>query len=109
MIGVIFDYSGDKVEVRVTGNQVLFRTNQTGSQFTTIEGLKLDYKGVCREHPDLEKKENWKGEAIKRFKEKIKSYDTEEQKINYIINDLKKFGYIPCFIQKAGHRIKKIS
>ena len=108
MIGVIFDFSGDKVEVRVTGNQVLFRTNQTGNQFATIDNLRLDKSGVIKEHPDLENNKNWREESIKRFNDKIKSYKIEEQKINYIINDLKKFGYIPLFIQKQGFRPKKI-
>ncbi len=108
MIGVIFDFAGKMVEVRVESNNVLFRTIEFGGALAPIENLRLDYNGVCKEHPDLKDNDNWKKEAIKRFKDKIKSYNTEEEKINYIINDLKKFGYVPTIIQKKGFRPKKL-
>lgn len=104
MIGIIFQFGGEPVEVRVEGTNVLFRTGQFGGAFAPIDGLKLDYNGVCREFPDLELKSDWREEAIKRFKDKMKGMNTEEDRINYIKDDLKKFGYIPLFYQKQGHR-----
>ena len=95
------------VEIRVNSNNVLFRS---GVQpiWTTIEGLYLSYDGVCKQFPDLEGQVNWKAQAIERFKDKIASYKTDEERIEYIIEDLKKYGYIPKHYQKGGHRIKRI-
>lgn len=108
MIGVIFDFGGEGVEVRVRGTQVTFRTNQYGGQFAPIEGLRLDKTGVLREFRDLEGRDDWREEAIKRFKEKIKNMQTEDERIDYIMQDLKKFGYIPLYYQKEGFRVRKL-
>jgi len=108
MIGIIFEFATEMMEVRVDSNSVLFRTREFGSQFGTIDNLKLDYAGVCREFPDLENNENWKEEAINRFKEKIKSCETEKEIVKYLIKDLAKVGYIPRYIQEKAYRPKKI-
>lgn len=108
MIGIIFQYMGEHVEVRVHQSNVLFRTKQI-QQFIPIEGLKLDKKGVIREFPDLKDDGEWKKKAIKRFKEKVKSMDTENEQIQYIMEDLKKYGYKPMFLQKQGRRPIKLS
>lgn len=108
MIGVIFEYINEKVEVRVDGANVYFRTSQF-PQFTTIDGLKLDKNGVLKEFPDLKGKDNWKEEAVKRFKEKIIKMKTEKERIKYIIEDLTKFGYKPLFLQEKGFRPVKLT
>ena len=108
MIGVVFEFLGSPVEVRLEGYNCLFRTTQYGGAFAPIEGLRLDKKGVEKEFPDLKDKENWREEAIKRFKEKLKTMETEEQRIDYIIDDLKKYGYIPRYKQKQGSRTVKL-
>lgn len=107
-IGVIFDFGGEIIEVRIEGNTCFFRNKQFGGMFSPLEGLKLDYRGVCREFPDLETKDNWREEAIKRFKDKIKNMKTEKERMEYIINDLKKFGYVPLYMQEDGQRTKKL-
>lgn len=106
MIGVIFEFAGEIFEVRVHENQVYFR--KYGTSWATIEGLRLNREGVIREFPDLKDKENWKQTAIRRFKDKIKSFKTEDKKIKYIIDDLKKYGYHPIAMQKKGFRVKKL-
>lgn len=108
MIGIIFDQEGEKIEVIIKGNNVYFKTSQTGGQFATMENLKLSKSGCIKEHPDLKDRDDWREETIKRFKEKLKTYDTEKKKMIYIIEDLKKFGFIPLYYQEAGFRIKKI-
>ena len=108
MIGLIFGFGSEIVEIRIENTNVLFR-NQKSLGFTTIDGLKLDYKGVCREFPDLELRTDWREEAINRFKEKIKSLKTESERADYIIEDLKKYGYVPMYMQKKGFRTKKIT
>jgi hypothetical protein len=106
-IGAVFEYASEPVEVRVDGANILFRTMQSGG-WLTIDNIKLDYAGVVREFPDLEGSIIWKEEAIKRFKEKIKELKTEKLRIQYIINDLKKHGYIPRFMQQKGFRPEAI-
>jgi hypothetical protein len=107
MIGVIFQFGADVVEVRVKDNNVFFR-NTNSPQFGDIDGIKLDKVGVIKEFPDLKDKEDWQKQARDRFKEKIKKMKTEEEQIKYIMEDLIKFGYKPLYIQKQGFRPKKI-
>ena len=107
MIGVIFMFANDMVEVRVEGKQVLFRSGIT-PMWTTIDGLQLSYEGVCREFPDLEGQINWKEQAIERFKDKVACYKTDDERMEYIMEDLKKYGYIPKYYQKGGHRRKRL-
>ncbi len=107
MIGVIFQFGTDVVEVRVKDNNVFFR-NSNSQQFGDIDGIKLDKSGVLKEHPDLKDKDDWKQQARKRFKEKIKKMETEKEQVKYIIKDLSKFGYKPMYMQKQGFRPIKI-
>lgn len=107
MIEVVFDFAGERIGVYVIGNTIKFQTKQYGGMESPIEGLKLDRKGVEKEHPDLIGKDNWREEAIKRFKEKITSYPTEMERIMYVVNDLSRFGYVPMFLVQAGYRVKK--
>lgn len=108
MIGLIFEFAGDVVEVRVNGNQITFRTSSYSSFFVPIEALKLDRNGVEREFPDLKGNEEWREKAIGRFKSNIRTMANENKIAEYIIEDLKKFGYIPKFRQKQGHRVEAI-
>ena len=106
MIVASFMLGGDIVETIVDANNIMFRDAGSGTT-TTIHGLKLDKQGVVREHPDLKDDEDWKKKAIERLKEHIKKYKTEIQKINYIRDELEKFGYTPLYSQRAGFRPKK--
>lgn len=108
MIEGLFRFGNEYVLIKVSGNSVLFGNTIFGARMADISGLKLNYVGVCREFPDLENKDNWKEEAIKRFKDKIKSYETEDEIMDYIINDLRKFGYVLVRTQKGGHRPKYV-
>ena len=108
MIGVIFQFGSDIVEVRVDGFNVLFRTQQFGGAFAPIDGLNISHAGVIKEFPDLDNNPDWKKEAINRFKEKIKLYATEKDRMDYIIQDLKRYGYIPLYWQEKGFRVKRL-
>ncbi len=108
MITILFGFGGEKVLVTVDGTQVWFSSTEFGAVKAPIEGLKLNYNGVCREFPDLETHPDWNGIAIVRFKEKLKKYINEEERADYIIEDLKKYGYIPEQKQRAGFRPVKI-
>ncbi len=107
VVGVIFQFGSQTVEVRIDGTNCLFRTGQFGGAFSPIDGLQLDYNGVCREFPDLETKENWKEIAIERFKQKMKELKTEDERIKFIVDDLKKYGYIPLYKSRGGFRIER--
>lgn len=107
MIGVIFQFGSEIVEVRVKDNNVFFRTSNS-QQFGDIDGIKLDKSGVIKEFPDLIDKEDWQKQARDRFKEKIKTMKDEKEQIKYVMEDLQKFGYVPLYIQKQGFRPVKI-
>ena len=108
MIGIIFQFGSEIVEVRINDTDVLFRTGQTYRGFVPIEGLQLNKCGVIKEHPDLKDNPDWNKEAVKRFKEKVKSYDTEKKRMEYIMDDLKKFGYVALWEMQKGHRPIKL-
>lgn len=96
------------VEVRVNDSDVYFRSSSYGAGFVPIEGLKLSKSGVVKEFPELEEDPFWQHKAIQKFKEKIHSMKSEDEKITYIIEDLRKFGYTPKIKQKAGWRPQKL-
>ena len=109
VIATIFQFMGEIVEVRIIDSICFFRTQQFGGQYSTIEGLRLDKNGVIREHPDLKDRNDWREETIKRFKDKLKTYKTQREQMDYVINDLKKFGYIPLYSQENGFRPVKLN
>jgi len=107
MIGVILQYINEIIEVRVSGNHCVFRTGEFGGAFVPIDGLKLDKKGVIKEHPDLEDAEDWRQQAIQRFKMKIKTMETDNERIKYIVSELKGCGYKPLYLSREGFRTQK--
>ena len=108
MIGVIFQFASESIEVRIDNKNVLFRTTNTNGAWATIDNIKLNYVGVCREHPDLELAKDWREQAIKRFKDKINKMETENEIKEYIIKDLTKFGYKPLWSQRQGFRPERL-
>jgi len=108
MIVLIMEFGTDVIMISIDGNDIRFGNSNQGIYTTTIEGLRLDYKGVCKEFPDLIENANWKDEAIKRFKAHIKLLKTEDEKAKYIVEDLQRYGYIFKYKQRAGFRPQKI-
>lgn len=109
--GIVFQFGNEVIEIRIDGLNLFFRTNQFGGALVPFKEqyIKLSKSGVLKEFPDLKENENWKGEAIKRFKERLKEYKTEEERVNYIIDDLSKFGYVAIAKQRLGHRVIKLN
>lgn len=103
MIGVIFQFGSEHIEVRVHNEFVYFR-DQSSPAFGSIGNLKLNKSGVIKEFPDLKDDKEWEDKARERFREKIRSLKNETDRMNYIISDLSKFGYVPLYIQRPGHR-----
>lgn len=104
MIDLLFYYGTEIVFVRIKGFNVTFSTSMQPNYFADIKGLKLDKEGTIKEFPDLEYRTDWKDIAIKRFKEHLQSLEGEEQVCEYVINELRKKGYIPKYKQKQGFR-----
>jgi len=108
---LVFKRGSEVVVIRVQ-NKVITFSKMVGHflRFSGIEGLKLDIRGIVREFPDLEGKDNAtiKAEGIKRFKAHIEGLDNQEAIKNYIRDDLKKHGYVLTQIYLAGHRPKKV-
>jgi D-mannonate dehydratase len=108
MITILFGFGNEKILVKIEGTQVTFANTIFGAQQTTIDGLQLSYEGVIKEFPDLKEDKEWKKKAIERFKEKISNFNTEQERANYIIEDLRKYGYVPERKQINGFRPQKI-
>lgn len=107
MIKINFRLGGEEIEVVIRGNELLFSEVSSGS-ITTVEGLRFSKAGVVKEFPDLKNNPDWKKIAIERFKAHVKSLETENEKVDYVIEELKKHAYEPLFKQKAGWRPVKI-
>ena len=105
---ITFQFGSDMVIVTIDGNSIKFGNIQYGAQLAAIEGLKLDHAGVIKEHPDLENNEEWRRIAAERFRDKIRSLQSEQARADYIISDLSKHGYIPKQTQINGQRIKPL-
>lgn len=108
MIEVLFYFGADVVLVRIRGNHITFVNSQYGAQEASIDGLKLNQVGVIKEFPDLKDNPEWKEKAIIRFKNHVAKLSTEGDIADYIIDDLKKYGYKPVSKQQAGFRPIKL-
>lgn len=104
MISAMFTFGTETILVVVKGHDVTFGNTLYGAQMAPLKGLKLDRAGVEREFPDLKDNPAWREEAVKRFSDKIKTLNTEENILTYIVEDLRKFGYKPLYKQVQGHR-----
>ena len=101
----VFENSGEIVEVVIDGNNLLF--SDSSGQITLLEGLRFDKEGVIREFPDLKDDEEWKKKAIERLKEHIKQMKTEKETLDYVKDELVKFGNKALFYRQKGFRPKK--
>lgn len=103
MIRGVFSLGGENQEVIIKGNELLFFDIASGTM-TSIEGLKLSKSGVIKEMPQLKEDKEWRKKAIQRLKKEIKKHKVEKNKMNYVKEELIKFGYQPLYMQRAGFR-----
>ena len=108
MIDIILYYGNDVILVRIMGKEVFFKTSTFGMQWGDIKGVKFVKSGVDKEYPDLKDNPDWEIIAKERFKEKLKSFNTEDEICDYVINDLKQYGYVPKKKMKVGFRPQTI-
>jgi hypothetical protein len=104
MIELMFELGSEIVLVIIKGRDVKFGSSTYGAAMADISGLKLDYRGVIEEFPDLETADDWREQAINRFKEKIASMNSEEDIATYIIKELSSKGYVPKKKRREGFR-----
>ena len=108
MIDLLFYYGTEIVFIRIKGCAITFSTSLQPNYFGTIDNLKLDRAGTIKQFPDLEFRPEWKQIAIQRLKDHLESLSNEEEVCNYVIEELRKKGYIPKYKQKAGFRRETI-
>ena len=108
MIGVMFQFGNEFVTVEIKGTELYFRTSEYNSQPAPLDAIQLNRVGVIKEFPDLVGASDWKKKAIERMKMKLKDMASEIERINYVMTDLKAFGYVPYAFQKTGHRVRRI-
>ena len=104
MIELMFELGSEVILVVIDKHKVTFGSSAYGSQMADISGLKLNYEGVIREHPDLELRSDWNDIAIGRFKDKIKTFGNDEEICDYIIGELEGIGYKAKQKRRNGFR-----
>lgn len=104
MIDVLMSFGQDHILIRVEGTTVTFANTAFGTKMATIDGLKLNQEGVIKEFPDLKDNPQWREIAIARFKNHISTLGSEIERIQYVVADLKKWGYVPRKMYRAGFR-----
>ena len=110
MIDLIMRNGNEVILVRINGHNVMFGANVgKNPMMTTIDYLQLSYSGVIKEFPELKDAPNWRQEAIAKFKDKLRSLDSEKEIFHYVKTDLQKFGYVPMYKQIRGHRIEVLN
>lgn len=112
MTEVIFiDPKKDVVAFTVVGNKIVRIVDKKGMG-TTLNGISLNPTTIIIEHPDLKGKPIGfiRKEGLRRLKEKLESFKTEKETIEYIEDDLiRKHGWKGIMRQRMGHRGEKIN
>ena len=108
MIEAIFLFGADVILIRIDNHKVEFGNTSYGAQLATIDGLLLSKEGVGREFPDLIGRDDWREEAIRRFKENIKSIHGEKAILWYIKDELENHGYVLKRWKQNGYREVKV-
>lgn len=106
-IQVVFQQASQRVAIRIIGDNILFIDLQT-NMLSPIEGLRFNKTGVIKEHPDLKDDPEWKQKAIQRFVDKIKAFESEKEKSDWLIKEMREMGYTPLYRQRNGFRPEKI-
>lgn len=108
MIQLLFEKASQRVGIEIKGENVVF-FDFSSMLKARMEGLKLNYEGVIKEHPDLKDNPEWQKITIDRLKEHIKKMNGEWERADYVIKELKKWQWKPLFMQREGFRPVKIS
>jgi len=98
--------------IKVENNRVGFQEVKSLNNyplFYPIEKIKLSIGGIIKEFPELKDKKakEIREEGIKRFKEKLLSFNNEIEIAKYVVKDLSKHGYELKAYHKRGFRMIK--
>jgi len=96
MIHIEMLKEGQQLVIDVIKGEVWFNTFVGGRIMrNTIDGVQMLPADLVREFPDLEGKSysEMRKEAIRRFKEKVMSFSSEKDLMDYLVSDLEKGGY----------------
>jgi hypothetical protein len=100
MITLTFQQRGVIVKLMVKDKRVFISSGEFSkqNQYLPEEAIFLLSRknDLLREFPDLEDKsiDDIREEALRRFRVKIESFDSEEAIADYLVSDLAKHGYI---------------
>ena len=106
MIRLHFDFGGDRIMVEIKGKSLMFGNISKDNFMVPVDKLKLDHKGIIKEFPDLKNDSKWKDKAVKRFKSHVSNLKSEDERAEYVIDDLKHHGYKAKLKEKSGFRAK---
>lgn len=110
---IFIDPKKDVVAFTVVGNKIVRIVDKKGMGTTLSEkGIQLNPTTIIIEHPDLKGKPIAfiKKEGFRRLKEKLDSFKTEKETMEYIEDDLiRKHGWKGLMRQRMGHRPTKIN
>ena len=107
------DPNRDIVGITVCGNKIVRVVKKQGSgvMASTLERLRFIPSTIIIEHPDLKGKpiDFIKKEGLRRLKEKLESFKTEKEAIEYLEDDLiRKHKWKGLIRQRKGFRPEKI-
>ena len=103
MITLLFVYGNETVRITIDGKDLTFLTSNSPYP-SKINQLRISKEGCVKEFPDLIDDPDWRTKSIERFNQKIQRMNNEEEIAQYLIEDLKKVGYIPKIKQVKGFR-----
>ena len=103
--------TGEEVGITMTMDRALWFIKSGVNPMTApIEGLRFSLKACLEVNPDLEgfDPKEIRSISIIRLKEKIKSFKNIKDVEQYLVDDLKKYGYICIQRQRKGFRAEVI-
>jgi hypothetical protein len=103
MINLLFKRGQEAVALRIIGSEVQIGMQQGGYfKLAPIEGVQLSVEGILKEFPELKGKspQEIKKEGVKRFREHLKKFKSEEEVKEYFIKEMLQMGYELIMSQK---------
>ena len=107
VFGILFEHFGSIIEIRYSGNDLITRSSEYGSNFNYIY-TSFEHEKVIRQFPELEYDQEWRTKAYKKLVDIINTYKTDDDKIKYIIKELKPHGFVAKYVMKKGFRPKAV-
>lgn len=107
---IVFQHGDEVVVVTALGNNILFSNSQTNFNYAVpIDNVKLNIQGILKQFPDLNGLDDSeiRKRAIERFKDHIKTLNSQMEIKDYLVGEFLKMGYTLQYWQKEGFRPQK--